>query len=733
MYKRPDPIKRLENDSNYEIDTRPLCGGVEFVLTDAAHPRLVLKYGNHFLVLNNEGFIPACNSLGYGYYYQDTRHLSQWELLFNEAPLSVLSESVEGGYSARFLYSNVETDSLSQQKVIVQRETTLHERLWERITLDNVQMTEVNCQFQIVLQSDFADIFEIRGINRGERGKRMIPTSSADGYSLFLAYRGLDEILLETILTFSGIKPTSIEDGLVSFELNLPGKTSTQIQMCVSTSINGATSKKDLFISTYKTARKTADDSYKDWRAAGTIIKTDNELFNICLEQSFRDCFILRQTTPTGTGIAAGVPWFCALFGRDAALIALQLVSYVPSMVKEIIEVLAAYQGTKHNDYSEERPGRILHELRLGELARTGFVPHSPYYGSVDATQLWLILISEYINWTGDLEFLGSLWEKIELAISFLEKESTNGFIFYQRTRESGIENQGWKDSWDSMVHSDGSLATAPIAVCEAQAYMYLAIIKIAGLAEKIGRNEYSSVLKERASNLKKKFNQTFWMEDESFIALALDRNGNQLQSLTSNAGQCLFTGILEDDKANLVANRILGAEFFSGWGIRTLANSNLAYNPIGYHTGTVWPHDNALIAQGLRNYRKFKDVHKIMRALFEVAQHRSDLRLPELFCGFDRQDNGSPINYPVSCCPQAFATGSLPFLLSTCISYEPDASNNVLRINEPLLPDWLGDVSIQNLKIGNSIISLNLRTTDGTTSCQLLSKKGDVRLIFET
>ena len=247
------------------------------------------------------------------------------------------------------------------------------------------------------------------------------------------------------------------------------------------------------------------------------------------------------------------------------------------------------------------------------------------------------------------------------------------------------------------------------------------------------GRDELSSDVKEQARNLKKKFNQAFWMEDESFIALALDRDGKQLQSLASNAGQCLFTGILDDDKANFVANRILGSEFFSGWGIRTLANSNLAYNPIGYHTGTIWPHDNALIARGLRYYRKFKDVHRIMRALFEVAQHRSDLRLPELFCGFDRQKNGSPIDYPVSCCPQAFAAGSLPLLLSTCISYEPDALNNVLRINEPLLPEWLGDVTIQNLRIGTSQINLNLRTTEGSTSCQLLSKKGDVRLIFET
>lgn len=710
-----------------------MCEDGDFVLTDAVNPRMVLKNGSGFLVLNSEGYIPACNTSGYGYFFQDTRHLSQWEFRFNEAALSVLSKSVDKGYSARFLYANVETEIVKQKKIIIQRETTLYDRLWERITLDNVHLSSVTGKFEVILQSDFADIFEIRGINRDQRGLRMVPTATDDGYSLSLAYKGIDDVLLETVITFSGLKPTSIIDGKVTFDIELPGKTTTQIQLCVSTSSTITKPQRDFYISNYTQARKAADECYQSWRETGPSIETDNDLFNICLERSFQDCFILRQPTPEGAGIAAGVPWFCALFGRDAAVVALQLAPYFPMLSREIIEVLAAYQGRKKNDFSEERPGRILHELRLGELARTGIIPHSPYYGTVDATQLWLILVSEYLRWTGDLDFLKSIWLQVEGAIDFLEKESEgiNGFIYYQRTSDSGIENQGWKDSWDSMVHSDGSLAETPIAVCEAQAYMYIALKRIAELAVKLEKLQYSSELEQRAYRLKTNFNKSFWMEEDSFLALALDRENKQVQSLASNAGQCLFTGILDQDKAAAVANRIMNPEFFSGWGIRTLANSNLGFNPIGYHTGTIWPHDNALIAKGLRDVGKIEDVHRILLALFEVARHRSDLRLPELFCGFDRQ-NGTPIDYPVSCCPQAFAAGSLPLLLSTCINFEPDACNNVLRIKEPLLPEWLGTMKIDGLRIGKSVLSLNLRTTNGTTSCQLLKKVGDIRLIFE-
>jgi glycogen debranching enzyme len=706
-----------------------------FLLTDAAHPRLVLKYGNHFLVMDKSALIPGCNTLGYGYYRYDTRHISQWEIALKDVPLSILSSSVTEGYSGSFLYTNPQTESIPQQKITVQRDVVLSDLLWERVTLHNFHDQAIDCQLNIKFQSDFADIFEVRGYNPPERGKRMHPVAGQNGRSLFLAYKGLDNSLLETVIEFFGLTPMAIDtsEGEVIFNLSLSPRTSQEFQICVSTQWNGKLVSGETRKTGYLEARSASDHRYRDWVNQRASISTDHELFDLAIERSFRDIYILRQPSPKGYGISAGVPWYCAIFGRDSAITSWQILPFVPEMSKETIEVLAAYQGQVFNDYTDEQPGRIMHELRLGELARTGQIPHSPYYGTIDATQLWLYVLGQYVDWSGNLEFAQKIWPAVQLALQWLKNNLTSGYLTYKCTSEKGLVNQGWKDSGDSVMHTNGALAEPPIALCEPQAYLYACWREIAKIAKLLGYDPLAESLLTDAQELKSRFQKDFWMEDKSFLALALDGSGKQVQVITSNPGHCLFTGILDDDKANAVAERLMHQDLHSGWGIRTLAKSTLAYNPMGYHNGTVWPHDNAIIAEGMRKIGRPQDAHTIMGELLQVAQFEPDFRLPELICGFDRVESFRPIDYPVSCSPQGWAAGSIFQLIKACANLQPDACNNIIRVVDPCLPQWLGKLIVRGLHVGEAIIDLSFTNTGGITSCQVLHKSGKARVVIES
>lgn len=719
--------------SNYVVDTRPLCQGMPFILTDAAHPRLVLKHGSHFLVLEETGNIPACNSLGYGYYRYDTRHLSQWEYVLNDIPLSLLSSAIEEGYAGSFLYTNAQTDHIAQQQITVHREIVLHELLWERVTIQNFSKKPIDCDLKIQFQSDFADMFEVRGLNRPHRGVRMVPVVGPDGKSLYLAYQGSDGALLETIVELIGVTPDHFEDGQAHVKLHLPVRQARQFEICISTMWDGHTSALDDSKIGYSEARKLAELRYKNWLSRSASIFTDHEFFDHCLKRNYRDLYILRQPTPKGFGLAAGIPWYSAVFGRDSAITAWQILPFLPEVSKECVQVLAAYQGTKEDRFRAEAPGKICHELRLGELARTNEIPHSPYYGTVDATQLWLILLADYVDWTGDLELAHQLWPNIKLAMQYLDTETeATGYVCYKRESEKGLENQGWKDSGDSVMHTDGHLARPPIAICEAQAYLYLAKTKIAKLAELIGHPRDAARLRQEAAQLKSNFMRDFWMPKEDFVALALDGDGRQVGVISSNPGHCLFTGILDDDKANLVADRLMSRDMHSGWGIRTLSEATSAFNPISYHNGSVWPHDNSIIAEGMRTLGRMQDAHNLMKSMFEVAQNEAVMRLPELFCGFERNEAYRQIDYPVSCSPQAWAAGAMFQMLKACINFQPDALNGRLKIVEPNLPDWLGRVTIRGVRIGGAMIDLSFSSQGDSSSCHILKKSGNVRVIVE-
>lgn len=719
-------------DLQYMVDTRPLCQGMPFILTDSAHPRHVLKHGNHFLVLDQSGIVPACNSLGYGYYRYDTRHLSQWEVSINDMPLSLLSSNFSKGYAAELLYTNTHTEAVSQQKLTMHRHLVLTDYVWEKIVFENYDSKAVDVEVKMVFLSDFADMFEVRGLNRPQRGDRMVPVTDQSGASLYLAYRGLDGILLETIVEFITVRPIEITDGNATFRLTLPVRCTQSIELRISTRMAGQNVSAGEKHTSFAAAADAADAEYLRWRHNSAKVSTQNEIFDVALELCFRDLFILRQPTPKGYGISAGLPWYSALFGRDSAITALQMLPFNLEVAKTTIDVLAAYQGNENNTFTAEKPGRILHELRLGELARIKEIPHSPYYGTVDATQLWLMLIGEYIRWSGDLNSLTDWWPNIKLALSYLDAESKDGYISYLRESPEGLENQGWKDSGDSMTYSDGSIASPPISVCEAQGYLYAAWLECAGLASLLGHNKEAEDLLEKASLLKTRFQNDFWMESEQYVAMALDGNKRQVGAISSNPGHCLWTGILDQDKAELVASRLVAPDLNSGWGVRTLSSGAIAFNPMSYHNGSIWPHDNAIIMEGLRRAGRIEDAQGLMLKMFEVMQKQAEFRLPELFCGFPRTST-RPVDYPVSCIPQAWAVGSMFQMLKACINFQPDAVRKVVRIVNPVLPDWLCDIKIMGLRIGNASIDLALHCDGESTYCRVLRKQGDVKVIIES
>ncbi len=724
----------IDGSCDYTPDTRPLCQGMPFVLTDAAHPRLVLKSGSHFLVMDQEALIPACNTLGYGYYRYDTRHLSQYELLLNGAPLSLLSKAVQEGYTGTFLYTNPQINTVPQQVLTVLREVVLSDLLWERFVLTNFHTETLEIELTFNFQSDFADIFEVRGFNIQERGRRMLPVAGRNGRSIYLAYRGLDDCLVETVVEFFGIQPDSVTDGQVIIKLVVPPRQTREFQICFTTRWDGQVSAPDSRRTGFAEARKSAETRYRDWCNRGSRFDTSHRLFDLTLERSYRDLFILRQPTPKGYGISAGVPWYCALFGRDSAITAWQILPFLPDMARESIDVLAAYQGMKFDPTTQEEPGRILHELRVGELARRKAIPHVPYYGTIDATQLWLYVLCQYFDWSGDMEMIRRLWPAVRMALDWLSNSlDERGYLTYRTECPDGLINQGWKDSGDSTMHADGRLADQPIALCEPQAYLYAAWVEVARIAQTLGYDPLANKLRGDARKLKERFNRDFWMESEKFVALALDGHGEQCQVVSSNPGHCLFSGILDDDRAHLVADRLVDTDMHSGWGIRTLSRAVPKYNPMSYHNGSIWPHDNAIIVEGLRRIGRTQDAHDVLRGMLEAAQFEPDFRLPELFCGFDRNNSFKPIDYPVSCSPQAWAAGSMFQMLKVCLNMQPDALRQTLRIVEPSLPPWLNRVTLTGLRVGSAVVDLLFTAQDGFTACKVLHKSGKLKVIIES
>jgi glycogen debranching enzyme len=471
----------------------------------------------------------------------------------------------------------------------------------------------------------------------------------------------------------------------------------------------------------------------RQWRDGVTCIRTDNQAFNQIIERAEQDTYLLGQTVGGGKILSAGIPWFATLFGRDSLIAAMQTLMFNPALARQTLTVLAEYQGQVQNDWREEEPGKILHELRLGEMSRAGEVPHTPYYGTVDATPLWLILYADYYAWKGDRTLLDQLWEHALAAMDWIDRScEKTGYVTYEFKSSGGLHNQGWKDSDDCIVDAKGNLAEGAIALAEVQGYVYAAKAQLSSLASLQQRPDLSDRWRAEAKDLKERFEQDFWLPDQGYFALALDGNGQPIDSITSNPGHCLGSGIISPEKSRSVAERLQAPDMFSGWGIRTLSSTSVAYNPMGYHVGSVWPHDNGMIAAGLRSLGFTEQALEIAQGIFDMTTQQPYQCPPELFCGFDRTPTGSPVRYPVACSPQAWATGTVFQLLQIMVNLVPDVPNNCLRVVQPTLPASVRYMSLKNFKVGHTLLDLEFERSQEATACRVVRKRGNLQVVIE-
>ena len=429
----------------------------------------------------------------------------------------------------------------------------------------------------------------------------------------------------------------------------------------------------------------------------------------------------------------AGIPWYVAPFGRDALITALQLLPFEPEIARGTLRYLARLQGTVDDAFTDQEPGKILHEYRRGEMATCREIPFIPYYGSVDATPLFVMLASAYLKWTDDVDFAREMWPAVERALAWMwamGEAQGRGFLAYARRSPVGLPNQGWKDSHDSVMYADGRLAEPPIALAEVQGYQYAALLGAAAMAEALGRDAEVPALRARARRLQERFEADFWLPDEAFYALALDRDGAPCRVISSNPGHLLWTRIVSDSRAQIVARRLLQDDMFTGWGLRTLSSRERAYNPMSYHNGSVWPHDTALAAVGMREYGMNAQFLTLATGLFEAVLQFDDMRMPELFCGFPRVAGYAPTRYPVACSPQAWASGVVFQLIGAMLGLRPEAADNQITLARPTLPGWLTWIEIRGLRVSKSRLGMRVLQGSDGAAVELLARDGDAELV---
>ena len=527
-----------------------------------------------------------------------------------------------------------------------------------------------------------------------------------------------------TRITFD-TEPVALSESRAVFELDLAARARRALGVTVQCLHGEQPASAGPFFRTMRRARRARSLD----RASCPQIETSNVTVNSVLSRSSADLAMLMTETPHGPYPYAGVPWFSTPFGRDGILTALEMLWFDPACARGVLRFLAAHQAKGEDPAADMEPGKIVHELRECELARLGEVPFGRYYGSVDSTPLFVALAGLYWQRTHDTATLDAIWPHVLAALEWIDRygdRDGDGFVEYGRRRESGLRNQGWKDSEDSVFHADGEIARGPIALCEVQGYVYLARRVAALLAADRGEREMAANLEAQAEALRARFESVFWCEAIGTYALALDGEKRPCEVRSSNAGQLLFTGICRPERAARVAQQLFGRDFFSGWGLRTLGARERRFNPTSYHNGSVWPHDNALIALGLAQYGHNAQALTVTTALFDAAAHMHLRRLPELFCGFDRKRGKSPTLYPVACAPQAWAACTPFALLQACLGLEIDAASSTVILRRPSLPAFLEWLSVRNLRVGESRLDLMFRRHDSSVAVNLLRREGD-------
>jgi len=598
----------------------------------------------------------------------------------------------------------------------------------ERVRLWNYCHSPVRVSLTFDVDADFADIFEVRGTQRDKRGSRLEPTLGAR--DMRLGYRGLDHEERWTTIEWSE-PPKSMTAGSVRFDYDLRPQTPVSLSFAVRCERQHRRVRPLAF--TVAESRSTA--AIKAARSDYAGVDTSDQRFNLWLRRAAADLRMLVSNTPHGPYPYAGVPWFSTPFGRDGIITALQTLWINPHIARGVLGYLAATQADAVDEQQDAEPGKILHETRSSEMARLGEVPFGKYYGSIDATPLFIILAGAYFERTGDRAFLASLWPHVSRALEWIDRygdRDGDGFVEYARQSASGLIQQGWKDSQDAIFHADGSVAAPPIALCEVQAYVYDARRCAARIADALGDAGHAERLRQQSERLRAAFEDRFWCEQKSTYAIALDGHKQPCEVRTSNAGHCLFGGIAAPERARRVGETLVGPDMFSGWGVRTVASGEARYNPMSYHNGSVWPHDNGLIAAGFARYG-FDDLLAVpCGALFDASQHVENHRLPELFCGFHRRSGEGPTLYPVACSPQAWASGVVFHLLQSWLRLSVHADERRLSITRPILPPFLTYIRLFNLKLPFGDVDLLFEQHPLDVAITVLRQAGDfeVRIV---
>ena len=688
-----------------------------------------LKHDDTFAVFDHHGNIVAGEGSTEGLFHHDTRFLSALHLLINGRRPLLLSSTVADD-NTRLTVDLTNPDFYSGRRLVLPKDT-LHilrtKFLWqaacyERLAITNFDGVAHAITLGLAIDADFADIFEVRGHKRQLRGERTV-TVGPD--QVEFAYTGFDSVTRRTAVRFAPA-PDRLDAGGAAFELTVPPR--GRMSVFISASCNAVPDQEVQSRRFFVGLRSVRRDARVAAQDAATV-ETSNEIFNEVLCRSMSDFYMRVTNTESGPYPYAGIPWFSTTFGRDGIISALQMLWVDPGVARGVLGFLAARQARERDPAADAEPGKILHEARKGELARLGVVPFRLYYGGVDTTPLFVLLAGKYWERTGDIETIRALWPQIEAALAWVDTYGDadgDGFVEYQRQSDIGLANQGWKDSEDSVFHADGRLATGSIALVEVQAYVYAAKRLAAAMARELGKAAQSATLMHEAGALRERFEAAFWCDRLATYALALDGENRPCEVRTSNAGQVLFTGIAGADRAVRVADGLFQQAFFSGWGIRTVAAGEARYNPMSYHNGSIWPHDNALIALGLARYGLTDHVERLFEGLFATASYMDLRRLPELFCGFRRRAAKGPTFYPVACAPQAWAAATPFALLQACLGLSFDHRTETVQFRHPRLPAFLDEVVIRGITIGETRLDVAVRRYGSDVAVSTLRKVGD-------
>ncbi|MGH7778997.1 MAG: amylo-alpha-1,6-glucosidase [Candidatus Binataceae bacterium] len=707
----------------------------------------VLADAQSFAVFDTMGDIASSPLEALGMFHRDTRFLSRFELLIDaKAPCflnSYLSDDnaeLVINLTNPHLRANAGAISVPRTSIQLERIWVLDDAaLFHRITARNFSREHVSFPLDLSFGADFADLFEVRGVKRKRKGKQSAPKVTRG--AVLHRYLGLDGVTRITELAFNPA-PARLGGEGAAFVIALdPGESmvlETRIACSLEpppaafTAATAGPASNDGVAANFARALKLRRDeiSLRDHKWAK--LSSSDELFNRLLKASGADLSSLIGRDSAGSFMMAGIPWFATLFGRDSIITSYFLLAFNPEIAGQTLRALAAMQGTKIDDARDEQPGKIVHEVRAGEMAATGEIPFGRYYGSVDSTPLFLWLVGEHAAVTGDLTIAKELWSNVERALEWIERWGDidgDGFVEYSRKTARGLSNQGWKDSFDSISNADGSLAKAPIALAEVQGYVFAAYTRIAEVAVRLGKADVAAKLTGRAKALKAAFATAFWVERCGMIALALDGDKRPCDVMASNGAHDLATGLVEGRHARAMCERLMAPDMFSGWGMRTLSSNERRYNPMSYHNGSVWPHDNALAAIGLGRTGDRRGVIRILERLFNAGVRLQIGSLPELICGFERNPGVGPVPYPTACHPQAWSAASVFAIVQAMLGLSISGADKRVTIESPALPSWLDWVKLENLRVGTEAVSLMMRRNDGAVAVEVLKKARSVTI----